>query len=368
MSNFYSLSVKNIHQETNDAISVTFDVPANLQDEFQYKQGQYLTLKSMIKDEEVRRAYSMCSSPIEDGLTVTVKRVSGGKMSNYIPDQIKVGDTMEVMPPQGRFYTEVDGDNVKTYYLFGAGSGITPLYSILKTILEEEPMSKIYLFYGNRDEDSIIFKDGLDSLEKKYAGQLFVTHVLSQPKLEKASGIFSAFKKGKPTWKGKVGRIDAVSAAKFLEENPARTTQVEYFICGPGGMIDAVEQTLLNRQIKDKKIHTERFTTNKSAAATADALAEDTGNATAIVTLDKKQITVEVPAGKTILDALIDAKVDPPYSCTSGACSTCMAKVTDGTTKMEVCYALDDDEVAEGYILTCQAHATSGKVELTFDV
>jgi len=186
--------------------------------------------------------------------------------------------------------------------------------------------------------------------------------------LEKAGGLFGMFIKGKPTWQGQIGRIDAVNAAKFLQENPARTPQVEYFICGPGGMIDAVEQSLLNRQINEKKIHTERFTTNKSAAATADALAEDTGNATAVVTLDKKQITVEVPAGKTILDALIDAKVDPPYSCTSGACSTCMAKVTEGTTKMEVCYALDDDEVAEGYILTCQAHATSGKVELTFDV
>ena len=368
MSNFYKLPIKNIRSETNDAISVTFAVPADLKEKFQYKQGQYLTLKSDINGEEVRRAYSMCSSPVEEDLTVTVKRVQGGKMSNYIPNQLKEGDTMEVMPPDGRFYTEIDGDNVKTYYMFGAGSGITPLYSIIKTILEEEPMSKIYLFYGNRNEDSIIFKNGLDSLEKKYAGQLFVTHILSQPKLEKPSGVFSIFKTGKPTWKGKIGRIDAINAAKFLEENPPRTTQVEYFICGPSGMIDAVEQSLLNRQIKDKKIHTERFTTSKSATAVGKALAADQANATAVVTLDKKEITVEVPAGKTILDALIEAKADPPYSCTSGACSTCMAKVTSGTTKMEVCYALDDDEVEEGYILTCQAHATSGKVELTFDV
>lgn len=365
MSNFHNLQVKNIRQETADAVSVTFDVPADLKEAFQYKQGQYLTLKSNIKGEEVRRAYSMCSSPIENGLTVTVKRVKGGKMSNYIPDQVKVGDKMEVMPPDGRFYTELDGDNVKTYFMFGAGSGITPLYSIIKTILEEESMSRVHLFYGNRNEDSIIFKEGLDTLEKKYAGQLHVTHILSQPKLQKASGLFGAFKKGKPTWKGKIGRVDAINAAKFLEENPVRTTQVEYFICGPGGMIDAVEQSLLNRQISDKKIHTERFTVKeKTDATTVDGMA----NARAVVTLDKKQIEVNVPAGQTILDALIAAKTDPPYSCTSGACSTCMAKVTSGTTKMEVCYALDDDEVEEGYILTCQAHATSEQVELTFDV
>lgn len=365
MSNFHKLRVKNIRQDTADAISVTFAVPADLKETFQYKQGQYLTLKFDINGEEVRRAYSMCSSPIEEGLTVTVKRVKGGKMSNHIPDKVKEGDEVAVMPPDGRFYTELDGDNVKTYYMFGAGSGITPLYSIIKTILEEESMSKVHLFYGNRNEDSIIFKNGLDELEKKYTGQLHVTHILSQPKLEKAGGLFGAFKKGKPTWKGKIGRVDAVNAAKFLEENPPRTTQVEYFICGPGGMIDAVEQSLLNRQINDKKIHTERFTTKaKTDVTSVDGVAK----AKAIVTLDKKQIEVSVPAGKTILDALIEVKADPPYSCTSGACSTCMAKVTSGTTKMEVCYALDDDEVEEGYILTCQAHATSEKVELTFDV
>ncbi|MEL7021140.1 MAG: iron-sulfur cluster-binding domain-containing protein, partial [Bacteroidota bacterium] len=195
---------------------------------------------------------------------------------------------------------------------------------------------------------------------------IMITHILSQPKLEKPKGLLGRLKKGKPTWKGKIGRIDAASAAQFLDAHPPRTTQVEYFICGPGGMIDAVENLLVSRKVNDKKIHTERFTT-VAPAQTSTATA-GTGEAVAVVTIDKKEVTVTVPAGKTILDGLIAAKVDAPYSCTSGACSTCMAKVTSGATKMEVCYALDDDEVAEGYVLTCQACPTSERVELTFDV
>ena len=362
---FHQLLVREKRQETADSVSLIFEVPAELKDTFNYTQGQYLTLKFNIRGQEARRAYSMCSSPVEEHLAVTVKRVKKGLVSNFIHDDVEVGQHIEVMPPDGRFFSKLDPDNKKTYYLFGAGSGITPLYSILKTILEKEPMSVVHLLYGNRNEDSIIFEQQLEELQQKYTGQITVKHILSQPKKQKAKGLSGFLGKGTINWKGAVGRINHKEVKTFLEANPIRNQEGIYFICGPGDMIDNVEAALTKLDIDKKAIYIEHFNTPNSDAG---AKVAGTDGAKMKVQLGGEIIELAVPAGKTILDVLIDAKYDPPYSCTSGACSTCMAKVTKGSVKMDACYALDDDEVAEGYILTCQAHPTSDEVELNYDV
>ncbi len=362
---FHTLRVKEVRSETHDTVTLVFDLPADLQETYCYKQGQYLTLNFTINGKEERRSYSMCSSPIENHLAVTVKRLKGGLVSNYINDHVKAGQAIEVMPPDGRFFTELHPGAQKTYYLFGAGSGITPLFSIIKTILEEEPQSVVCLLYGNRNEDSILFKEELNRLEKRYAGQLFVEHILSQPHREKTRGFKGFFSKGTISWQGKVGRIDAGQVQIFLAAHPQRTKEAEYFICGPGAMIDLIEKTLKDKGIDNKHIHTERFTTTPTAEADR---VKGVSGAHVKVTLNGNAIEINVPSNKTILDTLIDNKYDPPYSCTSGACSTCMAKVTKGSVKMDVCYALDEEEVAQGYVLTCQSHPTTDEVELTYDL
>ncbi len=364
---FHRLKIQQIVTETADTKSFTFEVPAALQQDFQYLAGQHLTLRFHLHGREERRSYSMSSSPQEPHLTVTVKRLRGGKVSNHLHDHVRVGDEIEVMHPLGRFYIPFDANHRRTYYMLGAGSGITPLMSLIKCILETEPKSRIHLLYGSRNEASIIFRDQLDALERRYEGQLMVTHILSQPEKQRAGGLSGLFQKPVSSWQGKTGRIGKKTVKEFWTEYPPASGDKEFFICGPGNMIEAAEEALHDLGIDRKHIHKEHFASSVPHDEHTPEGMPASGS-TVKVHLDGKVIDLQIAGGKTILDALVAGKHDPPYSCTSGACATCMAKILSGKVKMDACFALDEDEVEKGYILTCQAHPVTPEVELTFKV
>lgn len=360
---FFDLTVSEKQAQTPDASVIYLTLPAGREGLFAFEAGQYITIKVEVNGVEERRAYSLCTSPDDEKFGFCVKRLAGGKVSNYLLDSLKEGQTLSVMPPDGRFLAKTNNDNRKTYYLVGAGSGITPLMSISRKVLEDEPGSTVHLIYGNRSEDTIIFKSELEAMEKRYTGQFTVNHILSQPALKKAGGLKGLFGKSKPTWNGRIGRIDAKELNLFLAERESHSNDNQYYICGPGGMIDSVEKELLRKGISDKHIHTERFVTEVVAAE--DRIQGTPGAVK--VTLDGKVIEINCEGGKTILETLVAEGKNPPYSCTSGACSTCIAKVTKGEVKMDVNHALDPDEVVEGYVLTCQAHPVTADVELSYD-
>ena len=363
-TNFYNLKVAEKKQETPDAVTLYFEVPDDLKETFKFQAGQYLTLKIPVNGHEERRSYSLCTTPEDPRHGVTVKRVKNGKVSGFLCDEIAVGSSIEVMPPEGRFTVDPDPEQSRTYYFFGAGSGITPLMSQIRTILEKEPLSAVHLYYGNRDTDSIIFKSELEALEERYKGQLTVDFILSRVnKGGVLGGLFG--KKKKADWGGETGRITDGKVKDFLNRYPLRGKSAAYHICGPGNMIENVKKALSAHGVSIDDVHTEYFTTPDEQAAAAGSSASDVASK-ATVTLRGETIEVQVNE-KTILETLEDAGYDPPFSCTSGACATCMAKVTRGSARMEMCFALSEQEIEDGYILTCQSHPTTDEIELTYD-
>ena len=316
MARFHSLQVADVKQETVDAIVVSFNIPAELREEFGFVHGQYLTLKLTVNGEELRRSYSICSSPLDrESIRIAVKKVAGGRASTQLVEKLKPGMTLDVMTPMGNFTTALDPAHAKHYVAFAAGSGITPILSILKTVLRSEPRSRFTLFYGNTDVDRILFRERLAELKAHWADRLDVHHILTKGVDE--DRLFN-------------GRITGDKARELLGRFVTDLTRdKEFFICGPEQMMVNVSEALEKMGADKKRIHIELFT--------------------------------------TVLDAALDAGLDVPYACKGAVCCTCKARVLEGKVEMDMNYALTDDEVADGYVLTCQARPRSARVVIDYD-
>lgn len=363
---FNSLKVAEKIEETADSYSFIFTIPEELKEQYNYKAGQYLTVKLNIEGKELRRAYSIFTALEDARFGCTVKRVKGGVVSNHLIDKVQVGDVVDVMTPDGKFVVNPGQQNNKDHYFFAGGSGITPVMSMITTLLEAEPLSTCYLLYANRNEESIIFKKQMDDMILRYEDQFIVKHILSQPHQDKAGGLKGLFgKKAAPNWRGLKGRINNEILTKYMEDHPSKTQKDTYYLCGPGGMIETVETYLKSKGVEEVQIKKEFFTV--AAAPASGAAVAAGGTCVAEVKLNGETFSINIPAGKSVLDAIIDEGKDPPYSCTSGACSTCVAKVLDGKVDMEVCFALDQEEVDDGYVLTCQATCSTPTLKLDYE-
>ena len=352
---FHKLVVREIVPETAEANSIRFEIPPALRDAFAFKAGQHLTLRATIKGEEVRRNYSLCTAPAESDWMVTVKRIGGGLFSNWVGDALKAGDTVEVMVPHGSFTTEFSAANKRHLVGIAGGSGITPVMSLIKTLLREEPHSRFTLLYGNRDSSSVIFLEALAGLKDKHLGRLEIYHFLDAE--EQDIELFN----------GMLSRERLEEAISALVPDAA---QVEgWFICGPGPMMDAAEGALLDRNVPKERIHIERFTADRPPQAVAQEMAQlqtQAEGVTVAVTLDGRTRRVPFTAGN-ILDSARAAGMPAPFACKAGVCATCRAKVTRGKVEMAVHYGLTDEEVAEGYVLTCQSVPLGGGVAVDYD-
>ncbi len=356
MLHFHPLKVKDIRKETNDCVSISFHIPQELQQVFSYKPGQYLTLKATVNGEETRRSYSLCSAPASGQWRIAVKKVDGGAFSVYANEQLKAGDTLEVLPPLGHFTTDCHPANKKDYVGFAAGSGITPLLSIVSTVLQTEPGSRFTLVYGNKNRHSIIFREELEALKNRYMERFRVIHVLSR---EVTDATINS------------GRIDA-DKCDALFTKFANIQADEFFICGPEQMIFCVRDFLLAKGVDKKKVHFELFTTpgQAQAAATKRNASVDEGPKSKVtIKLDGRTFDFELShEGESVLDAALRKGADLPYSCKGGVCCSCRAKLVEGEVDMDVNYALEEDEVKQGFILTCQSHPKTPHVVIDYDV
>ena len=352
---FHSLNVKNIQKETEDCVSIAFSIPPELEKDFSYKQGQNITIKFKAEGEEIRRSYSICSSPLENELRVAVKKVFNGAFSSFANEQLTEGNVLEVLPPTGTFYTNVHHANKKNYVFFAAGSGITPIISIIKTVLNIEPESSVTLVYGNRTVSSIIFKENLEALKDKHLQRFRLIHVLSR---ERTDADIS------------YGRIDAEKCKQFSKLINFNSVD-EFFICGPEKMIFTIKEFLENLGIDKNKIHFELFTTptrqNTKVFTVIKPFSEEGSAIT--VKFDGRSFDFNLDYNSNnILDAALAQGADLPFACKGGVCTTCKAKLIEGEIEMEVNYGLEPDEVKAGFILTCQSHPKTKKVIIDFDM
>ena len=354
---FHSIKIKDIKKETDDCVSVTFEIPDTLQSQFAYKQGQSLTMRTIIGQEEVRRTYSLCSSPLENEWIVAIKKVEGGSFSTFANLSLKKGDILDVMQPVGKFYVALDTSNKKNYLAFAAGSGITPLLSIIKTTLQTEPQSSFTLVYGNKSRSSIIFFEELEGLKNKYLQRFNFINILSRERTDAPINF------------GRINMEKLIELSKLINYSSIHET----FICGPEEMIFTVKEFLEQKGIDKKKIHFELFTTpgqKKSEVRSQKSEINSGPKSTITVKLDGRSFAFDLSltSDTSILDAALQQGADLPFACKGGVCCTCKAKLLGGEVSMDVHWGLEDEEVEQGYILTCQSHPKTEKVLVDFDV
>lgn len=360
MIHFHNLKVTEIRRETDDTVSIAFGIPEEEKALFAYDPGQYLTIRATINGEEVRRSYSLCSAPSEGVWRVAVKKVEGGRFSTWANEQLQSGTTLEVMPPQGRFVVKTQSDAAKHYVLYAAGSGITPILSIIKEVLSSEPGSKITLFYGNRNKRSIIFLEELETLKNQYMDRLSLHFIFSREM--QASPLFE-------------GRITGERCRELIHAFVPDHKDSHHFICGPEEMINDTILSLKTLGVSESQIHFELFSTpvgsigiSDTGETTVTPAPAENGMARVQIKLDGRSFDFELPYnGQNILDAGMVTGADLPFSCKGGVCCTCRAKLVEGEVSMDANYALEQWELDEGFILTCQSHPRSSKLVVDFD-
>jgi len=357
MAQFYKLKIQDIYKETDDTSVVSFSVPNELKQEFKFRQGQHLTLKADINGEDVRRSYSLCSGPNENEWKVAVKQISGGKFSSYINNNLKAGDELEVMVPSGTFGVEVQPEASKNYLFFAAGSGITPVLSMLKAHLSAEPNATCKLFYVNKTAKSIIFKEALEQLRNTYFGRLEIYYFLTKERRD--IELFN-------------GRFDDEKMQVLTKTFIDIPDTSEVFLCGPEKMVHFVSDYLINAGLPKELVHFELFVTGLSDEdiKRAERLAQQNVEGTEVTIVDggKEFAFTMTKEYDNILDAALGAGADLPFACKGGVCSTCKCEVIEGNVEMKINYALDDKEVAQNLVLSCQAVPTTDKVIVDFDV
>ncbi|WP_400075832.1 2Fe-2S iron-sulfur cluster-binding protein [Winogradskyella sp. R77965] len=350
MSQFHSLNIKSIAKVTKKSVAITFDIPDNLEEQFRFEAGQYITLKTVINEEEIRRDYSICASKNSGDLTVAVKAVEGGTFSVYANSQLEAGDAIDISAPNGRFVFEANKDKTRTIAAFAAGSGITPILSIAKTLLEDEPFSNFILVYGNKSSEETMFFKELIELQAQYGNRFHVHFIYSQVNEEDA--LF--------------GRIEK-STVNLIVKNKYKGVTIEnFYLCGPEQMIHTVKDVLIENGVKEKAILFELFTApvETESGSNSETLS---GNSKIKVLVDDEEFEFEMSKEQTILEAALKQDIDAPYSCQGGICSSCIARLTEGEAKMRQNNILTDGEVAEGLVLTCQAHPTSDSLVVDYD-
>lgn len=345
---FKKLIIKEVKRETVDAVSILFNVPAEFKSQYTFIAGQYLNLRLTLDGQEIRRAYSICADPESGELRISVKAVKNGAFSQFANSKLKASDVLEVAEPEGKFTFEPQTDRLRNYMAFAAGSGITPVMSILKSVLKSEPKSSFVLVYGNKSPEATIFHQELHDLQLKYTGRLFVHYVFSQAKADGA--LF--------------GRIDKSVVNFALNNKHAALEFDKFYLCGPEEMINTATKVLKENNIKDSAIKFELF--SSSSVENKQASSHE-GHTKITITVDDDETTFEMSQKQTILDAALKQGIDAPYSCQGGICSSCLARVKSGTAEMKKNSILSDSEIEEGLILTCQACPTSAEIVVDFD-